>query len=200
MGLVRTALIFGAGYVLGRPEGRAKVAELAKRPEVAQLRQQAANTVSSGLKMGKKQVTQATDKATDKVSEKGPVKINGSGLTTGPGDRRGRRLPSFPRRGARHAAPADTATTPLGTAADTATTGGTSTGPVSTDTVSGGTTPTGATPTGATPTGATPTGATPRGTASAEPEVPPVPSTPPLPPTRGSSRCLDRVIGPCPDR
>jgi hypothetical protein len=44
MGLVRTALIFGAGYALGRPEGRSKIAELAKRPEVAQLREQAAST------------------------------------------------------------------------------------------------------------------------------------------------------------
>ncbi|MDT0353340.1 hypothetical protein [Pseudonocardia charpentierae] len=46
MGLVRAALIFGAGYVLGRPEGRAKAAALANRPEVAQLRQQAASTVA----------------------------------------------------------------------------------------------------------------------------------------------------------
>jgi len=114
MGLVRTALIFGAGYVLGRPEGRAKVAELAKRPEVAQLREQAANTVYSGLKMGKKQVTEATDKATDKASEKGSAQTNGSGMTTGTGGWRGRRLPSFPRRGARHAASANTATTPFG--------------------------------------------------------------------------------------
>ena len=179
MGLVRTALIFGAGYVLGRPEGRAKVAELAKRPEVAQLREQAARTVSSGLRMGKKQVAQATDKATDKVSEQGSVQTNGSGMTTGPENRRGRRLPSFPRRGARHAASANTATTPFGTAADTATTGGgTSTGPVSTNTVSAGTTPTGAAPTRTTPTAKSPTG-----TASTEPEVPPVPPTPPLPPT-----------------
>jgi hypothetical protein len=179
MGLVRTALIFGAGYVLGRPEGRAKAAELAKRPEVAQLREQAANTVSSGLRMGKKQVAQATDKATDKLSEKGSAQTNGAGMTTGPGDRRGRRLPSFPRRGARHAASAGTATTPFGTPADTATTGGgTSTGPVSTITASTDTASAGTTPTGTTPTGATPTG-----TASTEPEVPPVPPTPPLPPT-----------------
>jgi hypothetical protein len=189
MGLVRTALIFGAGYVLGRPEGRAKVAELAKRPEVAQLREQAASTVSSGLRMGKKQMAEATDK----VSEQGPAQTNGSGMTTGTRGWRGRRLPSFPGRGARHAAPAGTATTLLGTAAGTATTGGTSTGPVSTDTVSAGATPTGATPTGTTPTGitptgitptgTTPTGTTPTGTASTEPEVPPVPPTPPLPPT-----------------
>jgi hypothetical protein len=50
-------LIFAAGYILGRPEGRAKVAELAKRPEVTQLREQAASTVSSGLKSGKEQLT-----------------------------------------------------------------------------------------------------------------------------------------------
>ena len=41
MGLTRAALIFAAGYVVGRPEGRAKVAALAKRPAVTQLREQA---------------------------------------------------------------------------------------------------------------------------------------------------------------
>jgi hypothetical protein len=164
MGLVRTALTFGAGYVLGRPEGQAKVTELAKRPEVAQLRQQAASTVSSGLKTGKEQVA----KATGKVSEKASAKTNGSGMTTGTGGWRDRRLPSFPRRGARHAAPAVSATAPLGTTPleTTATTGGTSR-PVSSGTVSVGTTP---------------SGTTPAGTASSKPDVPVVPP-PPLPPT-----------------
>ena len=164
MGLVRTALIFGAGYVLGRPEGQAKVTELAKRPEVAQLRQQAASTVSSGLKTGKEQVA----KATGMVSEKASAKTNGSGMTTGTGGWRDRRLPSFPRRGARHAAPAVSATAPLGTTPleTTATMGGTSR-PVSSGTLSVGTTP---------------SGTTPAGTASAKPDVPVVPP-PPLPPT-----------------
>ena len=146
MGLVRTALIFGAGYVLGRPEGQAKVVELAQRPEVAQLRQQAVSTVSSGLRRGKKQVAEATDNVGDKVSEQGSAQTNGSGTTTGTGGWRGRRLPSFPRRGARHAAPAVSPTTPLSTATDTETSGGgTSTVPVSAGTVSAVTTPTGTT-------------------------------------------------------
>lgn len=51
MGLVRTALIFGVGYALGRPEGQAKVVELAKRPEVAQARHQAATAVSRGRRL-----------------------------------------------------------------------------------------------------------------------------------------------------
>jgi hypothetical protein len=173
MGLVRTALIFGTGYVLGRPEGQAKVVELAQRPEVAQLRQQAVSTVSGGLRRGKKQV----DKATDRVSEQGSAQTNDSGTTTGTGGWRGRRLPSFPRRGARRAAPAVSPTTPLSTATGTETSGGTSTGPMSADTVSAVTTPTRTTPEETTPS------ATTTGTASAEPEVPAVHPTPPLPPT-----------------
>ena len=57
-------VIFGAGYVLGRAEGwlgwaayhraagSAKLAELLKQPEVAQLSQQATSIVSSGAKTG----------------------------------------------------------------------------------------------------------------------------------------------------
>ena len=124
MGLVRTALIFGAGYVLGRPEGRAKVAALANRPEVAQLRQQAASTVISGVKSGKEQLTKATDRAVGNASEQASPGGNDSGLNTA---RRGRRLPSFPKRGARHAASTATATVPTGAARETATTSDTST-------------------------------------------------------------------------
>jgi hypothetical protein len=108
MGLVRAALIFGAGYVLGRPEGRAKVAELANRPEVAQLRQQATGTVVSSVKSGKERLTEATAST----------------------NRRGRRLPSFPKRGARHAASTTTATAPTDAAATDTTL--TNTGPAST--------------------------------------------------------------------
>ena len=122
MGLVRTALIFGAGYVLGRPEGRAKVAELANRPEVAQLRQQAASTVISGMKSGKEQLAKATDREVGNVSEQ----VSPSGSDSGPSTaRRGRRLPSFPKRGARRAASTATAST-----AETGTTL-TNTGPAS---------------------------------------------------------------------
>jgi hypothetical protein len=174
MGLTRAALIFAAGYVLGRPEGRAKVAELAKRPEVTQLREQAASTVSSGLKSGKEQLTKATGRA-DKVSDQDSSTSNGSG--PGYSDRRRRRLPSFPRRGARPARSGVTTTAPVGTTPATPTSGGTSTSPVAADDrASTGTAPTVTGPTTGIP------GSTPPATGSGEPEVRPVPSTPPIPP------------------
>jgi hypothetical protein len=145
MGLVRTALIFGAGYVLGRPEGRAKLAELVKRPEVAQLRQQAASTVSSGVKTGKEQLTKAAGRATDSTSETVSTR-NGDSGTSATG-RSGRRLPSFPRRGDRSATP--------------------STNALSTDPISAGTTPTTTSPTGTSPTGTSTTGMSSTGTSSA---------------------------------
>jgi hypothetical protein len=148
MGLVRTALIFGAGYVLGRPEGRAKVAELAKRPEVAQLRQQAVSTVSSGLEVGKKKVAEATGNAKDRVSKNGSAQADGLDTKRGTGGWRGRRVPSFPRRGARHAAPAASPTTPVSTVTGPATAGGTLAGPVSAGTTSAVSTPAGTTPDG----------------------------------------------------
>jgi hypothetical protein len=95
MGLVRIALIFGLGYALGRPEGKAKVVELAKRPEVARLRHRTAVTVSNGLERGWKKVAAGTET----VSGNDPAETNGSAVTTGRGGWRGRRLPSFPRRG-----------------------------------------------------------------------------------------------------
>ena len=119
MGLVRTALIFGVGYALGRPEGQAKVVELAKRPEVAQARHRAATTVSHGLKRGGKQVAVGTDTVPGKDSPE----TDGSAVTTGRGGWRGRRLPSFPRRGT---VPTGTST---GTSAATTSTGSASTQP-----------------------------------------------------------------------
>ena len=114
MGLVRTALIFGAGYVLGRPEGRAKVAALGNRPEVAQLRQQAASTVASSVKSGRERLTKATGRAGGHAAEQASPNGNDSGPNTA---RRGLRLPSFPKRGARHAASTATATTSTGSTA-----------------------------------------------------------------------------------
>jgi hypothetical protein len=100
MGLVRTALIFGAGYAIGHPAGRAKVAELARRPEVAQLRQKAVDTASTGVEAGKKQISKVTDKSatTPEVTAYTPADDVEPGTQPG---RRARRLPSFPRRGAR---------------------------------------------------------------------------------------------------
>ena len=77
---VWVGLIFGAGYALGRPEGRAKLAELSKRPEVTQLRQRAASTVSSGAKTGQQQLAHAAHAVKDKASAKLPGKTaSGSG-------------------------------------------------------------------------------------------------------------------------
>jgi hypothetical protein len=177
--MTRAALIFAAGYVLGRPEGRAKVAELAKRPEVTQLREQAASTVSSGLKSGKERLTKATGRA-DKVSDQVSSTSNGSG--SGYSDRRRHRLPSFPRRGARPARSGVTTTDPVGTTPTTATSGGTSMGHVAGDQVSAGTAPTVTGPIAGIPTGPSHSGSKPPATTSGEPEVPPVPSTPPIPP------------------
>ena len=74
MKLFWAGLIFGAGYVLGRPEGRAKLAELSQRPEVTQLKQRAASTVSNGAKTGQQQLAKAAHTVKDKASEKLPGK------------------------------------------------------------------------------------------------------------------------------
>ena len=125
MRLFWVGLIFGAGYALGRPEGRAKLAELSKRPEVTQLRQRAASTVSSGAKTGQQQLANAAHTVRDKAAEKLPGNAaGGSGAVTEPaGTRRGLRLPSFPRRGARLDTSTMPAAGPVETALGTATAG-----------------------------------------------------------------------------
>lgn len=45
MGLIRTALVFGAGYALGHPETRRRLSELVARPEVQRLREQGTDLV-----------------------------------------------------------------------------------------------------------------------------------------------------------
>jgi hypothetical protein len=171
MGLLRMALIFGAGYALGRPEGRRKIAELAQRPEVKQAREQAVSTVSSGLETGKQRLSGKVADVKDK-----------------------NRGPSFPETGARpDGGPSVTAAdiapasgSPAGTASNASSLGTTSPGttspgrtspsPTSTGT-SSGTPSTGGTSTGTRSTGtsgAKPSGTT--GTGSTEPDRP---STPP---------------------
>jgi hypothetical protein len=103
MKLLWAGCIFGAGYVLGRPEGRAKIAELLQRPEVAELRQQATSTASTAVKSGTEQLTQVAQKVKDSAAEKRTGKTAvGSDAA---GSRRGLRLPPFPRRGAAPDAP-----------------------------------------------------------------------------------------------
>src|SRR4051812_19743590 len=123
MGLTRIALIFGVGYALGRPEGKAKVVELAKRPEVARLRHRTTATVSNGLERGLKKVAVGTDT----VSGKDSAETEDSAVTTGRGGWRGRLLPSFPRRDPVRAGPS--AGTSAGTSAAMTPTGSASTQP-----------------------------------------------------------------------
>ena len=123
MKLFWAGCIFAAGYVLGRPEGRAKLAELLQRPEVAQLRQQATSTASTAAKTGQQQLAKATQKVKDTAAEKRRGKpADGSGVVTdAAGLRRGFRLPPFPRRGGRPDAAAAPAAGPAETATGTAT-------------------------------------------------------------------------------
>jgi hypothetical protein len=119
--LMWAGLIFGAGYVLGRPEARAKLAELMKRPEVAQLRQQAASTASTAAQTGQQQLAKAARMVKDTASQKRSEKTEGSGGVPDPaGSRRGVRLPSFPRRGVHSdaSAAAGPAATVAGTVTD----------------------------------------------------------------------------------
>jgi len=125
MRLFWAGLIFGAGYALGRPEARAKLAELSKRPEVTQLRQRAVSTVSSGAKTGQQQLANAAHTVKDKASETLASKTTSSPDTVAQpaGARRGLRLPSFPRRGVRPDTSTVPAAGPVETATGTATTG-----------------------------------------------------------------------------
>jgi hypothetical protein len=133
MKLFWAGLIFGAGYALGRPEGRAKLAELSKRPEVTQLGQRAASTVSSGAKTGQQQLVNVAHKVKDRASEKLPGRTtSATGAATEPaGARRGLRLPSFPGRGNRP----DTSTVPAAPVGTTTAANGPSSNPTSVNAV-----------------------------------------------------------------
>lgn len=178
MKLVRMALIFGAGYVLGRPEGRRKIAELAQRPEVKQAREQAVSTVSSGLETGKQRLSSKVSEVKDKKGE-----------------------PSFPERGARPDGPPATAApttpgsaapvtgTPAGTASNASSPGTAAPSTTATRTTSPGTTSPGTpaspastgtstgTSSGTTSTAGRSTGTKPSGTSSTDPDAPTTPPT-----------------------
>ncbi len=49
MGLISHALAMGVGYVLGRPDTRQKLIELAHHPKAQQLREQGQNLATDGL-------------------------------------------------------------------------------------------------------------------------------------------------------
>jgi hypothetical protein len=167
MGLLRTALIFGAGYVLGRPEGRQQLRQLAGRPEVTQLRQQAVDTVSATVETGRQRLSKSTDSAE-----------SGDSADTS----RGRRLPSFPRRGVRPAASSATvpATDPVvadAASADAVSTDVLSSDALFTDTASTAK-PSAASSTGTGSTGTGSTGTSGTGAASTGTDKPSTPPTP----------------------
>lgn len=95
MGLVRAALIFGAGYALGRPEGRQKIAELARHPEADRLRQQAVDTVSTGLETGKKRLAD-TRSGSGEGAWKLPSPVRRNAPTTYPDDTTATTDPAVP--------------------------------------------------------------------------------------------------------
>jgi hypothetical protein len=166
------ALIFGAGYALGRPEGRRKVAELAQRPEVKQAREQAVSTVSSGLETGKQRLSGKVSGAKDK--NRGPSFPESGARPDGPSVTAADIAPASGSQagtasnasslgttspGRTASSPASPSPTPTGTSSGTPSAGGRSTGTRSADTP-----------------GTKPSGTTASGTGSTEPDLP---STPP---------------------
>ena len=119
MKIFTAAVIFGAGYLLGRPESRVKLAELLHRPEVAQLRQQATSTASTAARTGRQQLATATQKIKDTAAEKRAARAADGPSTDSEaaGSPRGLRLPRISRRGAHP----DASTVPTAAAADTVT-------------------------------------------------------------------------------
>jgi hypothetical protein len=120
MKLLWVGVIFGAGYALGRPEGRAKLAELVQRPEVAQLKQHASGTASSAAKTGQQQLIKTAQKVREAASEKRAGRSAHVEVVSDPaGSRRGFRLPTLSRRGGRPDASAETAAGPVSSATGT---------------------------------------------------------------------------------
>jgi hypothetical protein len=122
MKLIWAGCIFGAGYGLGRPEGRAKLAELLQRPEVTQLKQQAMSTASTAVKTSRQQLSTATQKIKDNASQKRPgTSTEASAAVTDTASRRRLRLPPFARQGVRSDGSAVPVAGPAATATETAT-------------------------------------------------------------------------------
>jgi len=122
MKLIWVGCIFGAGYVLGRPEGRAKLAELLQHPEVTQLKQQATSTASTAVKTSRHQLSTATQKIKDNVTQRGPgTSTDASAAVTDSASRRRLRLPQFARQGVRSGGSAVPVAGPVAAATETAT-------------------------------------------------------------------------------
>ena len=121
MKLIWVGCIFGAGYVLGRPEGRAKLAELLQHPEVTQLKQQATSTASTAVKTSRHQLSTATQKFKDNAAQRRPgTSTDASAAVTDSASRRRLRLPQFARQGVRSGGSAVPVAGPVPVATETA--------------------------------------------------------------------------------
>jgi hypothetical protein len=122
MKLIWAGCIFRAGYLLGRPEGRAKLAEVLQRPEVTQVKQQATRTASTAVQTSRQQLSTATQKIKDNaVQKRAGTGDDAFGAFTDTGSRRRLRLPHFTRQGVRSDASAVPVAGPAATATQTAT-------------------------------------------------------------------------------
>jgi len=122
MKLIWAGCIFGAGYVLGRPEGRAKLAELLQRPEGTQLTQRATSTASTAVKTSRQQLSTATQKIKDNaVQRRAGTSADASAAVTDTGSRRRLRLPQFARQGVRSDGSVVPVAGPVAMATETAT-------------------------------------------------------------------------------
>jgi hypothetical protein len=122
MKLIWAGCIFGAGYLLGRPEGRAKLAELLQRPEVRQLKQQATSTASTAVQTSRQQLSTTTQKIRDNaVQRRAGTSTDAAATVTETGSRRRLRLPQFARQGVRSDGSAVPVAGPAATATETAT-------------------------------------------------------------------------------
>lgn len=77
MGLLTIALAFGAGYVAGRPDGRQRLAQLAKRPEVTRLRERGWDVAGERMLVMQRIIRRQPDQSGPGRS--GPVESHGPG-------------------------------------------------------------------------------------------------------------------------
>ena len=113
MGLFSHAVAVGIGYLLGSPQGRERVTELARRPEVVRLAERG-KTVAVEQAGSVKQKVLARTKGD---ADAGPAGDSGAGVAVGSDDagtrpRRGLRLPARLRRSPSVHFPASEGTVP----------------------------------------------------------------------------------------
>jgi hypothetical protein len=82
MGLIRTALVFGAGYTLGRPDAREYLAQLGQRPQVKQLRERGWDRAGEAVAVGRRAVASRRSSRPNLAEE--PLSPLGAEATTAP--------------------------------------------------------------------------------------------------------------------